>query len=410
MAQESDFLIDLRQMVVAIENAVSLVGINDTNHGKRVGYIALQIAEHLGFSQEEKHFVFELGLLHDCGVSSDMTHKNLVMQFEWEDIHEHCRAGYDLVKDFTPLADLARPILHHHTHWSELKDLDLSDRDKYMANLIFLADRIDVGAAGRYGRDILLYKDELIQMVRGKSETLFHPQLVEGFLSVSSPEAFWITLEDRHIQRFAWDLGHIGHSKKISLADLKQLARIFSTIVDKKSAFTARHSLKVGQLSRYLAKLCALPEQTIDKVEIAAYLHDIGKLHVPDAILEKPGPLNAMERAVINQHSYETYEILRPIKGLEEIAKWAAFHHENETGTGYPFHLSGEELSMEARIIATADVFQALVEDRPYRDGMTPRAVATILNDMAGKQKLDAGLVNRVMDHMDDFYALAKAG
>ena len=97
MTQTSTLQIDPHQMVLAIESTVDLVGMNDTNHGKRVGYIATQLAHHLGYEASEIHFLFELGLLHDCGVSSDQVHNNLVSHFDWEDAHIHCEIGYQLL-------------------------------------------------------------------------------------------------------------------------------------------------------------------------------------------------------------------------------------------------------------------------------------------------------------------------
>jgi putative nucleotidyltransferase with HDIG domain len=124
-----------------------------------------------------------------------------------------------------------------------------------------------------------------------------------------------------------------------STAQLKQLATLFSCIVDAKSPFTAHHSLGVAGLSRWLAEKMGLPTARCEQLEIAALLHDLGKLRVPDEILEKPAGLNPHERSLINAHSFETYQILRHIHGFEEIACWAAYHHEEPDGHGYPFHL-----------------------------------------------------------------------
>ena len=409
MRESNKISVDLRQMVVAIESAVGLVGMNDTNHGKRVGYIALQIANHLGFPEEDKTLVFELGLLHDCGVSSDFVHNKLVNQFDWEDSHSHCDLGYHLLKDFEPLARLANPIRHHHTHWSKLQNFDLTSLEKRLANLIFLADRVDVSSAAFYGKDILLRVPDITELIKGKSGTFFDPELIEAFLDISSYEAFWISLEERHVIRYAWDMSHLGYEKKLSFNDLKRLARIFSYIVDQKSAYTAQHSYGVAQLARYIAQKYQMTEMEVDEIEVAGYLHDVGKLYIPDSILKKPGPLTSPERAVIKQHSYETYEILRPIKGLENIAKIAAYHHDNCLGTGYPFHPPKTELSLAARIIAVSDIFQALVQDRPYREGMDINQVVSILKEMSDEGKLDNTVVQNVIEDAEGCFKVATA-
>lgn len=408
MTKTKELSIDLRQMVSAIANAVELVGMNDTNHGKRVGYMALQIANYLGFSETEKSFVFELGLLHDCGVSSDAVRTHIINQFDWEDAHKHSEIGYQLLKDFQLLARLAVPIRYHHTRWDNLKNMDIPSAEKRLANLIFLADRIDVSSVAFYGQGILVHVANIREMIENKKGTFFDPTLVDAFLAVSSPEAFWLSLEDRHITRYAWDMSNLGYEEKLRLDDLKHLAMIFSYIVDQKSPFTAQHSYGVARLSRYLAQKHGLVKQDLDEIEVAGYLHDVGKLYVPDNILEKPGPLTDLERSVINQHSYETFEILRPIKGLEEIAKWAAFHHENFAGTGYPFHPPIQELSVQARIVAVSDVFQALVQNRPYRMGMDIQQALKVLKEMSEAGKLDAMIVQIVNDNAEACMKTAK--
>lgn len=408
MNNKNEISIDLGQMIIAIENAVSLVGMNDTNHGKRVGYIALQIANHMGFEDDDKRFIFELGMLHDCGVSSDYIHNNLINQFDWEDSQKHCDIGYNLLKNFKPLSKFAVPIKYHHTHWKTLKDINISLKEKRLANLIFLADRVDVSSAAFYRSDILLHSNLIRDQIVYKKSDYFDVDIVESFIAISKPEAFWLSLEDRHINKFVWDMGNQGHKKKLSMTELKELAQIFSYIVDQKSTFTAEHSLGVARLSKYLAEKFLLPEDEVDKVEVAGYLHDIGKLHIPDKILEKPGPLNRFERASINQHSYETYEILRQISGLEEIAKWAAYHHDNCIGTGYPFHPPKTKISIHARIIAVADVFQALIQDRPYRKGLQIEEAVKILKSMCDDGKLDENVVETVCSEALNCYKIAK--
>jgi len=121
MNAASEFNVNLREMITAIETAVSLVGITDTNHGKRVGYMACQLGHELGYSQQDLQYLFELGMLHDIGVSSNHTHNSLVANFAWDKAHEHCEVGYHLLEGFAPLSQYALPILYHHTPWSELK-------------------------------------------------------------------------------------------------------------------------------------------------------------------------------------------------------------------------------------------------------------------------------------------------
>ncbi len=404
----SELKIDLRQMILALETTVDLVGMNDTNHGKRVGYIASQIANHLGYSEQDISFSFELGLLHDCGVSTEQMHSDLVNHFDWEDAHIHCNIGYNLLKNFEPLSKFALPILYHHTPFNELDKIDIHVHDAKMANLIFLSDRIDVTSASHYGSDILLARKEIVKSIKGHSGTYFDPILVDAFLELERSEAFWIALEDRHITRYTWDMGQFESSAMLSIAQLKQLSLIMAYVVDQKSPFTAQHSARVGSLAKYIAYNYGLSDEQCNKIEIAGFLHDIGKLRTPDNILEKPGKLTETERSIMNQHSYETFEILRHIKGLEEISAWAAYHHEGLNGTGYPFHPQEKDLSVESRIIAVADVFQALVQNRPYRDGMELEKVIDILDEFVDIGKLDKTIVNIVKKDSKKCFEIAK--
>lgn len=408
MSSFSEIRIDLRQMIFAIETAVSLVGMNDTNHGKRVGYISSQLGHRLGFSEQDTQFVFELGLLHDCGVSTEQMHTNLVNYFDWTNAHIHCEIGYRLLKNFAPLEKFAKPILHHHTPWSELKRLDINTQDARMANLVFLSDRIDVLAAAHYSTDILMARTAIVQSIQGHAGDYFNPEYVDAFLEIEKNESFWIALEDRHITRYTWDMGLLESQQTLPLTQLKQLSMILAYIVDQKSPFTAQHSVKVADLAKYLASAYGLSKEQCDKVEIAGLLHDLGKLHTPDNILEKRGPLDDIERSIMNQHSYETYEILRHIKGLGEIAKWAAFHHEGVNGAGYPFHPSERDLSTESRIIAVSDIFQALVQDRPYRKGMLLDKVLSIVREFADSGKLDKDIVELAAKYGNQCFAIAR--
>lgn len=408
MSETQQLNIDLRQMILAIENAVSLVGMNDTNHGKRVAFIATQFAHKLGFTESELGQVFELGLLHDIGVSREQVHTALVNHFDWSDSEVHCEIGYRLLNSFKPLKQFAIPILHHHTHWAELKDMPLSDKEKLLANLIFISDRIDVSAASHYEKDILIARKNILELIASKSDIYFKPELVETFKFLQQQEAFWIALEDRHVTRFTWDMGAIKSNYSLSLKDLFDMSSILAYIVDQKSPFTAEHSSGVAAVARFLAESLGLEQNHCDLIEIAGLLHDLGKLHMPDHILEKPGKLNTEERSIMNQHSYETYEILRHVEGLEEIARWASFHHEGLNGIGYPFHPSRQELGIEARIIAVADVYQALAQDRPYRMGMVQTEILTILKSMAESGKLDSALVALAERLGDECYRVAR--
>lgn len=385
--------IDLRQAIYALTDALDLVGVDEVGHGKRVGFMAMECARALQLDEEAGIKLFHAALLHDCGVSSTAVHRHLVDEFEWDHAEEHSVTGYELLLSFPPLASLAPAIRYHHTRWEELKEMELEPQDALFASLIFLVDRVDALTCPHYGKDLLMARHEIRRRIAALRDTLFAPAAVDAFLQASSAEAFWLTLEPPHLERFLFDMEREHQPQPISFGELKQLARVFAHIVDAKSHFTVEHSDGVASLARYLAEQMGLPAASCEKIEVAGLLHDLGKLKVPDEILDKPAALDEQDRSVMLRHSFESYQILRRIEGLEEIALWAAFHHEMPTGNGYPFHASAGELGIEARIIAVADVFQALAQDRPYRGSMSCREIMAIMWQLVEEGHLDREVV-----------------
>ena len=404
--------VDLRHVVYALSDALDLVGIDDVGHGKRVGIMAAACGRAMGTDAAETTFLFDLGMLHDIGVSSTETHRHLVAEFDWDSSQVHCEVGFRLLRDFAPLAAMAVPILHHHTHWAQLRTLQALDaRDALRANLVYLVDRVDALAAPHYAdRSLLMHTARIREMIAGKRGSFFAPEVVDAFLEASAQEAFWLQLEPRGIQASMQDMleAHAPHAA--TLDELLRLAEMFSQIVDAKSPFTASHSTGVARLARFIAERMGVPATNCDKIEIAGLLHDLGKLRIPDEILDKPGALDERERKVINSHSFETWQILRHIRGFEEITLWASHHHEEPDGTGYPFHRRNLELPLEARILRVADIFQAMAQDRPYRKGLSADQVAGFLDGLVAKGRMEPEIVAVVKGDMSAAMAAALPG
>lgn len=387
--------VDLRQVVYALSDALDLVGIDDVAHGKRVGIMAAACGRELGWRPAECSFMFNLGLLHDIGVSSTNTHHHLVNEFDWLYSQTHCETGYRLLKDFQPLAAMAEPVHFHHTHWEQLAGRpDVALETKLRANLIYLVDRVDALTAPYYATNtMLLHGGEIRDKIREATPVYFSPELTAAFLAVSEAEAFWLQLEPRGIQASLQDMLTRGHPHEASLGEVRQLAEIFARIVDAKSPFTAAHSLGVARLAKHFAQAMGLGDVICEKLEIAGLLHDLGKLRIPDEVLDKPGKLDAQERQIINTHSFETFQILSRIQGFEEIARWASYHHEEPDGSGYPFHLKLAAMSLEARILRVADIFQAMVQDRPYRQGLSAPEALDFLQALVTQGRVDGAVV-----------------
>ena len=150
------------------------------------------------------------------------------------------------------------------------------------------------------------------------------------------------------------------------------LAGVFADIVDAKSPFTAQHSHRVAALAGSIARLAGATPSQVEAVLLAGLLHDLGKLAVPNLVLDKNGPLNDPEWATMRQHPADSRRVLLGIPGWEAIASWAGAHHERPDGRGYDVGRSGEAIPLIGRWLAVADAFDAMTADRPYRQGLDP--------------------------------------
>ncbi len=388
--------IDLEQYIYALSDTIDLVGIDETQHGKRVGFMARECAKTLGYKESELSFYYRAGLLHDCGVSSTRVHENLVNQIDWDESAIHCDIGAERMRHFAPLSCFADPILYHHTPWKRLKNLNISEEVKTQANLIYLVDRVD-SMAVLYGKPNRLAAREIIcEKIASMKKSYFKEELIDAFLTCAKKESFWITQEQNHLMSHLKETTVNEDSVYLDNTELKNMAMLMAHIVDAKSPYTAQHSIGVSRLSGYLAEKCQLSDDLVHKIEIAGLLHDLGKLQMPDDLLESDRKLTNSDISIMRHHSYVTFSILHRIEGLEEICEWASNHHEKLDGEGYPFKKSSDDLGIESRIIMVADIYQALAQDRPYRKPLSPERIEDNLSNLAEKGKIDKEIVQIV--------------
>lgn len=191
----------------------------------------------------------------------------------------------------------------------------------------------------------------------------------------------------------------------LSMDDVIQLARFVARIVDAKSSFTYQHSEKVALLSKMLAKELQFDEQDQDLIYVAGLMHDIGKLRTPDEILNKGDKLDREEYTRIRRHTVDTEHTLRSFFPNSMIGVWASNHHERLDGSGYPYQKRGEEIDLPSRIIAVADVFQALSQKRPYRDHRLPKEeIWQRMKHLVDTDKLDATVFKIIEDNLEYYY------
>jgi response regulator RpfG family c-di-GMP phosphodiesterase/HAMP domain-containing protein len=173
--------------------------------------------------------------------------------------------------------------------------------------------------------------------------------------------------------------------------------RALARAVDAKSPWTAGHSERVTEKALQIGRVMGLTPEALDDLHRGGLLHDIGKIGIPVSILDKPGKLNDEEFQLIRAHSGMGARILEPIAAYAKAIPIVLQHHEHFNGKGYPDGLAGEKISMGARILAVADVYDALVSDRPYRSGMDQERVIGIIKEEAGKQ-FDPNVVEALLE------------
>jgi len=225
--------------------------------------------------------------------------------------------------------------------------------------------------------------DRAIAVARERRGRWFEPALVDAFCHAAAHGGFWSGLEDAELERDLLTLVPADLELPADDAMLDRIADAFALIIDAKSPFTFDHSRRVSQ---YASAINERLGGVVDPVRLrrAGLLHDIGKLSVPNRILDKPGRLDSDERQAIQRHTTFTLSLLQRVPIFVDFADDAANHHEWMDGQGYSRGLSGDELSPTARILAVADVLDALTSDRPYQGRMPEERVRAIFAQERG--------------------------
>lgn len=231
-----------------------------------------------------------------------------------------------------------------------------------------------------------------------------------GLLSVAGKPERPLPDEILHLTRQTADHFAVAWSNINMIQDLRRLTlgsmQALSRTVDAKSPWTAGHSARVMRIALDIARQMGMDAERIDILQQAALLHDIGKIGVSSAILDKPGQLTDAEFTAIRSHPVTGSNILAPIAAFKRVIPMVRQHHERWDGKGYPDGLAGEAITLEARILAVADVYDAIASDRPYRKGMPLSKVMEIIASESGRQ-FDPKIVSAFLELMNQKPALA---
>ena len=222
--------------------------------------------------------------------------------------------------------------------------------------------------------------ETVLRQRRGK---WFDPVLVDLVLAHAGSSKLWRQLSEiTHPEHVGYLDPEPRAIPSASMDDMIRIGEVFAAVVDAKSPWTTNHSTRTAAIARLMAENLNFTALEQDRVGLAGLLHDLGKLAVSNAILDKAGPLLPEEMEEMQRHTSITHDILSPLWPLDDVAEMAASHHERLDGTGYHRHLRGPEMPHGAEILAVADVYEALTAHRPYRRGMDgDEAIAVLKKD-----------------------------
>lgn len=297
------------------------------------------------------------------------------------------KRSVDMLGSYSPVPSLQWAVIAQKTQEDAYQSVfEMQwNAEKYLFYAILLSVAFGIFAARRISTPLqtltessrAIARGDFSQRVQLKSRTEIG-ELANTFNTMSS-----------ELERFVFDLKRAAEENKtLFLSSIQMLAGA----VDEKDPYTRGHSDRVTRYSVLIAKEIGLPEEEVEKIRIAAQLHDVGKIGIEDRILKKPGALTPDEYEIMKTHTTKGAAILRPVEMLKEMIPGIELHHESLDGRGYPHGLKGDQIPLSPRIIMVADCFDAMTTNRPYQAAMDPEYVIRIINSLVNT-KFDPKMV-----------------
>ncbi len=393
-------IIDVNDMLFALSYALDcverdVIGVT-TNHGKRVAYLSVLMGRKLGMCQKDLDALAGLAIMHDNALTEFLHEEHEKKPGERANnslLVRHCILGEQNIMRMPMDGEHKNIILYHHEHANGSGPFGKTGRETPLgAQLIHIADQIDAN----WKLDELLPErlEQVMDWVRKRQNIIFSQECASCILDIMDVAVLG-KMQGEQLNTSLHEI-LVPAAKEYQDRDVKNLASVFANITDYKSKFTRTHSIGIAQKAERMGQFYHDSQEKITMLYLAGALHDIGKLAVDRDVLEKPDKLTDQEYRHIQNHAYYTYEILSQIHGMEEITKWASYHHEKLDGSGYPFGLKADELNQEERLLACLDIYQALTEDRPYKAGFTHEKTMDIMKGMVAKNLLDKKIVEDI--------------
>jgi putative nucleotidyltransferase with HDIG domain len=294
-------------------------------------------------------------------------------------IQTRCIRGADIARQLRFPDAVAQGIANLDEHWNGAgKPYQVRGQDiPIYARIALLAQVIDVfhftsGPA------------QALAEVRRRAGSWFDPTLVAAIGAVGARTEFWSMLASDEVDRAVAALEPGQFEVALDEDYLDDIAEAFGQVVDSKSPYTSGHSCRVAQYTCSIATQLGMPAPRVRWLRRGALLHDVGKLGVSNTVLDKPDRLDEQEWQAVKRHAAYTQDILCRIEAFSELGRIAAAHHERLDGKGYPLGLHGDDITLETRIITTADIFDALSAKRPYRDAVPVPQTLEMMRENVG--------------------------
>ncbi len=365
-------------------------------HAKRVGEMCSIIAEKVGLPDHRIQQIYFAGLIHDIGkIAIDVNilrQKRKLTEYEYNLVKKHSEIGGKIASALPEISDLAFWIRWHHEKWDGTGYPDglAGEEIPIEVQILSAIDCFDSLQTPRLDRDKLSREEAeiIMKQLRGTS---FNPSIVDLIsdmiikkeIEYGKSSGKFLEIKEKYINR---DYQNVAEDYWVGLgmAGMYPILRLFARVIDAKHGYTQGHSTRVSILSKFIAEKAGFSAEEIIKVEVAGLLHDAGKISIPNDVLDKINTPDINEWMIIKNHPVHSYNILKNIHRMAEIADITRQHHERLDGSGYPGGLTENKIGHIAQVIAVSDSFDAMTSDRAYREMRNIEAAYREISNGAG--------------------------
>lgn len=378
--------INLFEMIKSISLACDLVNQKLSNHHDKVTTVSYFIGKELGISKDSERKLILASLFHDIGGLS-LEERLDTLNFEISPWNRHGEVGGKIFQNSCIFSELSKIIYNHHRNFKDFERINVSEEEILLSQIVNVSDRFVVLARKKDFKSTYNY-------LRKFSGRKFMPLVIEALGKIYKKDIFVFEFLNNGIRYYEEEIKN--SFAELNMEEIEGFFNLMSDIIDFKSPFTCAHSLGISKIAETLGYELGLKDEDTKMVKLAGIVHDIGKIAIPSKLINKKGKLTKRQYEKMKSHIYYSCQILRNIKPLRKVYDFAVHHHERLDGSGYPFGYKSTQLSIGAKIMAVSDVYMALMEDRPYRKGLTKGEAKKIMYNLKKENKLDCEIVEEL--------------